>query len=172
MRPNTLLTTVLSNTANRKEAKRFIKFSLVGALGAIIDFGVLNLLIFGLGLDTSIQKIIANIISTSVAIVSNFTWNRLWTFPESRSRKKRYQLVQFTLVNLIGLVINTGIFSLTDHFLYLPLLNSSTFFNGNSFLLAPFTPETLAIQLAKATAIGIVLFWNFGANRLWTYRGL
>jgi putative flippase GtrA len=30
----------------------------------------------------------------------------------------------------------------------------------------------LAFNLAKAIAIVVVLFWNFGANRLWTYRGL
>ena len=26
--------------------------------------------------------------------------------------------------------------------------------------------------LASAVAIGVVLFWNFAANRMWTYRGL
>jgi len=168
----TLLSTVLSKTANRKEAKRFVKFGIVGAVGALIDFAVLNFLIFAVGLSSSHGKVLANIISTSIAIISNFTWNRLWTFPESRNRKKRVQLVQFTLVNLIGLVINTGIFWLADHFLFLPLLNSAMFNPDGNFLLAPIAAETLAIQLAKATAIGIVLFWNFGANRLWTYRGL
>jgi len=150
-----LLTTVMNNTKQRKELKRFIKFGIVGAIGAVVDFGVLNALIFIVGWATPTGKILANIISTSVAIVSNFTWNRLWTYPESRGRKKRVQLVQFTIVNLVGLVINTGIFYLADHFLY-----------------SQFFPANIAIQLAKATAIGIVLFWNFGANRLWTYRGL
>lgn len=167
-----LLTNILNRTAKRKEAKRFIKFSIVGALGAAIDFAVLNFLIFALGWNSSVGKILANIFSTSVAIVSNFTWNRLWTFPESRNRKKRFQLVQFTIVNLIGLAINTGIFSVSDHLIYTPLLNRPVFHPDGLFLLAPLTPETLSVQLAKATAIGIVLFWNFGANRIWTYRGL
>ena len=167
-----MISSVLSRTGKRKEAKRFIKFSIVGALGATIDIGVLNLLIFGFGWTSVAGKLLANVISTSLAIVSNFTWNRLWTYPESRERKKRVQLVQFTLVNCVGLAINTGIFYLTDHYLYIPLLNSATFSPGGHFLLAPIQPEDLAIQLAKLTAIGIVLFWNFGANRLWTYRGL
>jgi putative flippase GtrA len=30
----------------------------------------------------------------------------------------------------------------------------------------------LAYNLSKAVATIIVLFWNFGANRLWTFRGI
>jgi len=149
------LAITLNNADKKKELKRFIKFGIVGLIGAVVDFSILNFFIFALGFSSPIGKIIANIISTSAAILSNFTWNRLWTYPESRKRKKRVQLVQFTIVNLVGLTINTAIFFLADHY----------FFNL-------FFPENISVQLAKLTAIGIVLFWNFGANRLWTYRGL
>jgi len=30
----------------------------------------------------------------------------------------------------------------------------------------------LSYNLAKAFAIGVVLFWNFGVNRIWTYKGI
>ena len=166
------LTNALSGKDKQKEAKRFVKFSIVGAAGALLDFGILNLLIFAFGWNSNLGKVAANIISTGLAIISNFTWNRLWTFPESRSRKKRTQLPQFTLVNLLGLAINTGIFYVTDNWVYLPLLESAYFQNNPPSFFDVLTPETLAIQLAKATAIGLVLFWNFGANRIWTYRGL
>ncbi|HEX9923466.1 MAG TPA: GtrA family protein [Anaerolineae bacterium] len=136
--------------ANTKEVHRFVKFSAVGALGAIIDFTLLNLMrgYFGWPLFW------ANTFSVSVAVLSNFTWNRLWTFPESRNRKKRRQLPQFFAVNLIGLLINNLIVV------------------GIDALLVPHVGEPLSYNLAKAVAIGVVLFWNFGANRLWTYRGL
>jgi len=150
-----ILTSVLESPRKRKEIKRFIKFGVVGAIGSVIDFSVLNALIFWVGWASPQGKIFANIISTSFAIASNFVWNRLWTFPESRQRDRTKQLVQFTLVNLVGLVINTGIFFVADHYFY------ENYFSVN-----------VAVQLAKATAIGIVLFWNFGANRIWTYRGL
>jgi len=166
------INTLLNKTGNRKEAKRFVKFSIVGAFGALIDFGVLNLLIFSFGWNTDLGKVFSNLVSTSTAILSNFTWNRLWTFPESRSRRKRIQLVQFSIVNLMGLGLNTAIFFITDTLIYNPLLHSAFFYEEGNFLFSPFLPETLSVQLAKATAIGIVLFWNFGANRLWTYRGL
>jgi putative flippase GtrA len=122
----------------------------VGAIGAIIDFALLNLLrgVFGWPLFW------ANTVSVSVAILSNFTWNRFWTYPESRTRKKRKQLPQFVLINIVGLLINNLIVV------------------GLDALLVPHIGEPWSYNLAKAVAIGVVLFWNFGINRLWTYRGL
>jgi putative flippase GtrA len=145
-----------------KEFNRFIKFSIVGAVGAVIDFTLLNLSLYiiehGLGWNLLPQingnLLLANTISVSAAILSNFTWNRLWTFPESRDRKKRQQLPQFAMVNIIGLVINNVIVV------------------GVDALLIPYVGEPWSYNIAKAIAIGVVLFWNFGANRLWTYRGL
>lgn len=133
-----------------KELTRFVKFAMVGAIGAVIDFGLLNLLrgYFGWPL------LLANTVSVSVAIVSNFTWNRLWTYPESRTRKKRRQLPQFALINFIGLLINNLIVV------------------GLDAVLVSYIGEPWSYNLAKAVAIVVVLFWNFGANRLWTYRGL
>ena len=135
---------------NRKELVRFVKFAIVGAGGSVVDFGILNLMhrVFGWPLLWS------NVLSFSMAVLSNFTWNRLWTFPESRSRRKREQLPQFALVNVVGLGINTLI-----------LLGLDAIFSH-------FIPDPWDYNLAKAIAIGVVLFWNFGANRLWTYRGL
>ena len=136
--------------SNSKEVRRFVKFSIVGAVGAIIDFALLNIL-HGY-LDWPL--LLANTVSVCAAIVSNFTWNRLWTYPESRARKKRRQLPQFTVVNLIGLLINNIIVV------------------GVDALLRPYVGEPFSYNIAKAIAIGVVLFWNFGINRLWTYRGL
>jgi putative flippase GtrA len=135
---------------HEKEVVRFFKFALVGTLGAFIDFGVLNLLILGAGMP----KVWANTCSFSAAVLSNFTWNRLWTFPESRARPLRTQLPQFTLVNLAGLFINQVVFLSLDHYLFGPLFGR------------------LGYNLAKAVATLIVLFWNYGVNRVWTYKGL
>ncbi len=145
-----------------KEFSRFIKFSIVGAVGAVIDFTLLNVslyvieVVLGWNLLPAINGnlMLANTISVSAAILSNFTWNRLWTYPESRSRKKRRQLPQFALVNFIGLIINNLIVV------------------GVDALLLNYIGEPWSYNIAKAIAIVIVLFWNFGANRLWTYRGL
>ena len=136
--------------AKPREFRRFIKFAIVGGFGAVVDFAVLNFLILILGFP----KALANLISVSAAIISNFTWNRLWTFPESREHAVHSQFGKFVIVNLIGLGINQLVFLATDAWIFEPWLG----------------PRALSYNLAKACAIGVVLFWNFGANRLWTYR--
>jgi putative flippase GtrA len=145
--PATILTLY---SDNRKEFVRFVKFAVVGAIGAVVDFGILNLMH-----KAFLWPLLwANTLSVSVAILSNFTWNRLWTFPESRSRRKREQLLQFALINFIGLGINNVIVV------------------GLAAVFSHFIADPWHYNLAKAIAIGVVLFWNFGANRIWTYRGL
>jgi putative flippase GtrA len=133
---------------HRVELIRFGKFSVVGAIGALVDFSVLNLgmRVFGL---INWQ---ANIISFSAAVFSNFMWNRHWTYPESRALAFGPQLGQFALVNVVGLAINTGILVGLDNYVF------------------PDAWGLWGTNLAKAIAIGVVWFWNYGVNRLWTYR--
>ena len=132
---------------SRKEITRFVKFGLVGTIGACVDFGILNLGIQVLGLE----KWLANTFSFAAAVLSNFTWNRLWTFPESRARPMSSQLGQFLLVSLVGYGINQGVFLSLDRYVFAPW-------------------GIWGYNLAKAIATVIVLFWNFCGNRLWTYR--
>ena len=132
---------------NRTEVNRFLKFAVVGAIGAVVDFSILNLGIQVFGLE----KWLANVFSFTAAVISNFTWNRLWTYPESRSEPLLPQLGQFCLVNLVGLGINEAIFLSLDHWVFASW-------------------GTWGYNISKALAIGVVLFWNFFVNRVWTYR--
>jgi putative flippase GtrA len=143
----------------RKEAKRFVKFATVGALGALTDFAVLN----GLILLAGLLEEVANAFSFTAAVAQNFTLNRLWTFPESQSRNLRRQMLQFALVSIVGLGINTLIFS---------FVHRSLEPNWIAWLDNPTAGHIASYNFAKLFAIGVVLFWNFTINRLWTYRGL
>jgi putative flippase GtrA len=136
------------------EVRRFIKFAIVGAVGMVVDYTILIILVFGF----HVPDYSANIFSVTAAILSNFTWNTLWTFPESRSHTLHKHFVQFVMVNVAGLGINELVFVAADHLLFEPLLIQYGF------------DKALAIFPSKALAIGIVLFWNFGINRIWTYR--
>ncbi|MBI3912987.1 MAG: GtrA family protein [Chloroflexi bacterium] len=133
------------------ELTRFLKFATVGALGAMVDFSVLNFLILSGGWS----KFFANLVSVACAILSNFTWNRVWTYPESRDHALHISFGKFALVNLVGLGINQIVFLATDAFIFDPLFE-----------------HPLDYNLAKGSAIFVVLFWNFVANRLWTYRDI
>jgi putative flippase GtrA len=144
---------IIRNTAlarRPKEFERFLKFATVGVIGMVVDFGILNLLVQVFHLPV----LVANIFSFSAAVVSNFTWNRLWTFPESRQRPLFRQLGQFAIVNVVGLLINEVVL-----FVVLQAIQAVV-------------PSPLNYNLAKAFAIGVVLFWNYFVNRLWTYKGI
>ena len=133
-----------------REFIRFLKFSTVGAIGMVVDLTILNLMHKLVGLPL----LASNSISFTTAVVSNFTWNRLWTFPESRQRPIVSQLGQFALVNVIGLGINNAVLWAA--------------FQGTKLIV----PDPWDYNLAKVLAIGVVLFWNYFVNRAWTYRGI
>jgi len=148
--------------ANRADTVRFLKFLVVGAVGAAVDFGTLYLLHPVLGL----RIVPANTISFTVAVLSNFTWNRFWTYPDSRSKPIWTQLPQFIAVNVVGWGINTG--------LLLLLRGPYVSFSGTAAQSLGIQPSgdliyAVGYNLAKATATGVVLFWNFFVNRFWTY---
>ncbi len=150
---------------NRREFVRFLKFSAVGTLGAVIDFGVLNLLVQ----LAAFPKVLANGCSFTTAVISNFVWNRLWVYPETRGEPLRRQFVQFLVVNLAGLVINTAIFYVSDRWFLgqMGLLAGPVGGLARAIGMAHFD---LAYNGAKVIATGVVLFWNFFVNRIWTFR--
>lgn len=144
--------------SNRKEVKRFVKFAIVGAAGSITDFAILNIFVQLFGLPLAL----ANTCSFIAAVMQNFTLNRLWTFPESRERHATGQLAQFAVVSLVGYGLNQLVFLTLHHF-------------WEDYWMAQMGADTgfvVSYNIAKLFAIGVVLFWNFTANRLWTYRGL
>jgi putative flippase GtrA len=150
----------MSMLNSRRERMRFIKFMVVGAFGALVDFGVMNLLtrLFTLPLVS------AGTISFICAVISNFIWNRYWTYPESRSRHPARQLVMFFAVNTAGILIRIPIL----HFLEPPLLRIITPLHWIETL----TPDFLAKNLTLAIAVGIVMLWNYFVNRYWTYNDI
>ena len=119
--------------------RTFLRYSVVGVSGTIVDFGTLLLLVEVFGAD----PVYANIISVTLAIFNNFIWNRYWTFKE-RQASFHKQLGQFVIVSLVGLLINTLLLPVFIHF-------------GVWYV------------FAKVVIIGIVLIWNFLGNALWTF---
>jgi len=148
---------------NAKERSRFIRFAIVGAAGAVIDFGVFNFLTNLVGFFKE-NVVWASVISFILAVISNFTWNRLWTYPDSRSKPMARQLTQFVAVSVIGLLIRTPLFSYLEKAL-------TEFFTGR-WTFKPLTPVIVAHNLALAIVILIVMVWNFIANRYWTYNDI
>jgi putative flippase GtrA len=144
---------------NQKERNRFLRFAVVGTIGAIVDLGVFNLLTVGFG----IPALVSQACSFSLAVVSNFLWNRYWTYPDSRNKSIASQLGQFLVVSLIGLTIRTLIFDALEKSL---VWAATQIFTANFFI----SPVTIGHNIALGTVIIIIMFWNFFINRYWTYN--
>ncbi|MCR4329735.1 MAG: glycosyltransferase [Candidatus Roizmanbacteria bacterium] len=77
----------------------FIRYMLVGIVGFSIDFMIAYLFIS----FHVVSKVIANMISAEIAIISNFTWNNLWSFSHKRIKGTTLSfLKQFFVFNLIA----------------------------------------------------------------------
>lgn len=149
------MTAILTDT---RERTRFLRFAIVGIIGAVVDFGLANLLVKVFYLPL----VIAGTISFIAAILSNFTWNRYWTYPDSRSKALAHQLVQFFVVSVAGLAIRIPILAFLEPPLY-RLVNSLP------FRIPFFSADFLSRNFTLAIAVIVVMFWNFFVNRYWTY---
>ncbi len=138
----------ISGTSSNKEIERFSRFLAVGAVGTLLDFSLLTLLKLA-GLPT----LLANSLSFTAGLINNFTWNRLWTFSDIIQPDWKKQLAQFTAVSLIGLAIN--------NLIVLSLEN---------ILGAMLGQPAWGYLPAKVIATGVVVFWNYFANRMWTFK--
>jgi len=150
------MTVILTNP---RERIRFLRFAVVGIIGAVVDFGMMNLLnqVFYILYE------VAGTISFIAAILSNFIWNRYWTYPDSRSKPLVKQLVVFAVVNALGLAIRLPILTYLE-----PLMLK--FFQQLPVDLPVFDPSFYAENFTLAVAVVIVMFWNFFVNRYWTYN--
>ncbi len=143
---------------NTKERERFLKFAVVGTIGFGVDTLTFNLVRSGLGLPAEISSVISFI----AAVISNFMFNRFWTYPDSRSKSVVSQITQFGAVNVAGLVIRTVIFAL----IHKPMAGLMAVILPDF----PISPTVLGENLSLAIVVVIVMFWNFFANRFWTYN--
>jgi putative flippase GtrA len=149
------MTAILNNS---RERTRFLRFAVVGIIGAVVDFGVMNLMVNLF----STPLVIAGTISFIAAIISNFTWNRYWTYPDSRSKPLPQQLIEFSIVSVLGLLIRVPILAFLEPVIYNLVIQLP-------FQIPFFSPDFISDNITLAIAVVIVMFWNFFVNRYWTY---
>ena len=128
--------------------KLFCRFLIVGLIGTMLDFGLLMVL-----KSTGMNTLFANSVSFSSGTINNFILNRKWTFNFGRDAAWQGQLFQFTAVSLVGLLLNS---------LFVLVLETPLGIWLNQ-------PEAGYLP-AKAIATGLVLFWNYFANKFWIFK--
>jgi putative flippase GtrA len=116
------------------------KFCAVGAVGYGINVGIYRGLLAG-----GVHYLVAATISFLVAVTSNYTWNRLWTFRDQRGHFG-LQGMRFFIVSVAALGVNLVALDLLVHV------------------------GGLGKFLANAIAIPLVTPLNFVGNKLWSFR--
>jgi len=134
---------MLKKIFKSKNFFQFCRFCIVGSIGTGIDFAVLNLGILVFSWNVYLTATLAFVLAAS----NNFLLNKYWTFSE-KSKGSRFvsQYMQFLLVSIGGLLLNLGI-------MYFLIEGAGLWYNW-----------------AKAFAVLIVVMWNFGLNKAWTFR--
>lgn len=123
--------------------QQFIKFSIVGIANTGLDFAILNFL----HLILHLNLYLSGTISVSVAIINSYYFNSIWSFKDTKSNKNhKKQFTQFIFISLIALCLTNGIMYTFTEF------------------------ARLNYNISKAIATVIVVFFNFTANKLWTFK--
>ncbi len=148
--------------AHRPGLRQLIKFGIVGASSTIINLVVLYVmlrLVHGQWYDRYFDVTIAFLVS----VVNGYHWNRQWTFKSAPAKALHKQFMQFLLVNTVG----WGLDLLVIYLLSVP------FEHQIHVLQAAWSApkvERIAVITAQLVATGVTVFWNFFANRLWTFK--
>ena len=124
----------------RHNWEQLAKFCLVGATGYAVNLAVYALLLNWANLHYRL----AATGSFLVAVTSNYTWNRVWTFRHQRGHVA-YQGLRFLIV-------------------------SSIVYVGNLALLTALVELGFGKIVSQAIAIVLVTPLNFLGNKLWAFR--
>ncbi len=140
---------------------QFFKFAVVGGVSTAIDAGIVWILTFGvqLGGTSAFAPTIIKSISTTIAACNSFLLNRTWTFKVSGTGNRGKHASRFAVVTVIGLLLNVAIYSVVLRLL-----------NGPNIALVPDASKKLHAGIGFVIATGIVMFWNFFAQKHWAFR--
>jgi putative flippase GtrA len=156
----------------RRSIRQFVKFCIVGASSTVISFGIFNILY----LKFAFPLVPAVTIAFLLAVINGFMWNRHWTFKEAKHKSAREQYMKFLAVNVVGWFLNTSIVVLiVAHF---TSGGHGIFGDQHQFLSVVWAIvagqhsgfNKWLVNGALAAATCVVVFWNFFANRLWTFK--
>ena len=82
------------------------KFLLTGVVASLVDFGILNFLIFFSGISSGIFYSFFKGISFILATCGKYAGDKFWAFRKTETERTGREFLKFFLVTLGGLVIN------------------------------------------------------------------
>ena len=126
-----------------ERSKTFLKFSVVGAIGVVV-----NLVSFTMLMKMGLNKFIASPIAIEFSIISNFILNNFWTF-SSRDNIDNIHIrgLKFNIISFVALAVSYS-----------------------SFLLLSMINPTGIPQIHQATGIVPATLVNYFLNSYWTFK--
>ncbi len=152
----------LTQLAQRPGLRQFVKFGIVGASSTIINLVVLYLMLRILH-GHWYDRYIAATVAFLVSVGNGYYWNKRWTFRQAQSKAVGTQFTQFVLVNLVGLGLDLLIIRLLSVPMEHELRLMQAAWPSDKI-------ERVAVIVAQLVATAVIVFWNFFANRFWTFK--
>ncbi len=134
--------------------KQFSRFVVVGFINTAIDFFVLNVLSFLTGIEKGAGAAILSSVSFLIANLNSYILNKKWTFKEHSAKGISRQFTKFFSVSLGGMVINFVVVGVLTTYVQLPFE----------------IDDRIWLNLSKATAVGIAMFWNFFGYKFLVFK--
>lgn len=134
--------------------QKFVRFGLVGASGAVVNLGVLSLLIH----LTDINALIAAAIAIEVSIISNFTLNHRYTFKGYGSYKVKAKRESIRTLGRKLVTYNIGV-----------LAGAALSFATFAFL---YQLAGMHYLPADIIAIGAGMLWNYWVSTRYVWRAI
>ena len=125
---------------------QFSKFCVISFSNLMIDFGILNLLIYYSGVAEGVLYSVFKAASFLLANVNGYAWNKFWTFRSREVEGWLKQFIRFFAVVGVGLVINVTVASYVV-----------AEFGGSGGSIS----STLWANIGAAVSLVFTLFWNF-----------
>lgn len=124
-----------------KKNQVFLKYAVVWISSTFVD--IFSLYIF---VDIFFLNLYFSVfLSFLLAVINGFVLNKIWTF-EDKSNKYKRQFLKFFIVSVVWLSLTLSLM-----YLFVDILE-------------------IYYLLSKAFTSLIVLFWNYTANKIWTFR--
>lgn len=135
----------------KKLIDQILKFGVVGFIAFFIDFGIFKLLssVFG------VYYLIANFFGFTISLIFNYVASMTFVFERKENADRRKEFVIFTILSVIGLLLNELIIFICIEGIYnhLPLLMA-------------YMSRQWAETFGKVVATGIVMVYNFVTRKI------
>ena len=125
---------------------QFAKFCVISFSNLVIDFGILNLLIYYSGVAEGVLYSVFKAASFLLANVNGYAWNKFWTFRSREVEGWLKQFIRFLAVVGVGLVINVTVASYVV-----------AEFGGSGGSIS----AAVWANIGAAVSLVFTLFWNF-----------